>query len=433
MPFDEQKDGDLMGQIENAAEAAQKFPAKSPTTSSAKGRARLAAKAGKPVPDALLLNDGKGHSSRSAEVKLALPDPSPNTEGRSSHAGSAESALPSAGDDDGFWKGADKAGKKLPSSSPRKRGAGRLKGAAKAGVTPPDSASGEVGPIGIASTAKAETPASPLIDQLAELQVRRKFYIGATNKQTNAVKALVRRFLGWRYDTEETDREKTNARAAKIVAMALAGKEQKPEDLAVFGAIAADLVVVASAIEPLQKARHQVELEMKRAAKSLPVYPWAKGVAGLGELGLAVIVAEAGDLAKYPKKGHLWKRLGLAVHGDKAYSTWRMKGGLSAEDWTAAGYSPRRRAEVYAVISEPLFRAQSVAAGPYRAIYDRRRAATAIAHEDWTKAHSHMDGLRVMTKYLLRDLWQEWRRVGTEVPEMAVLILPAATENARAA
>lgn len=248
------------------------------------------------------------------------------------------------------------------------------------------------------------------IDALAELQVRRKFYIGVVNKQTNAAKALVRRALGWRADEEDGDREKMNARAARIVAAAFAGKDQKPEDMEAFGILAFDLSVIAAAIQPCTKARHEIELEMKRVARKLPVYPWAKSVHGLGELGLAVIIAEVGDLSGYPKKGHLWKRLGLAPFEGQAYSTWRMKGGLDAQDWTEAGYSPRRRAEIYAVISEPLFRAQSVAQGPYRAIYDGRREATATTHPDWTKAHSHMDALRKMTKILLRDLWQEWNR-----------------------
>lgn len=283
----------------------------------------------------------------------------------------------------------------------------------------------------IASTAETEQPAPSPLDQLAELQVRRKFYIAATNKQTNAAKALARRAIGWRHDGSEEDREKMNGRAAKIVAAALAGKEQKAEDAAVFGALAADLAVIASAIAPLQNARHQVELEMKRLARKLPVAAWAKDVHGLGELGLAVIVGEAGDLAKYPKKGHLWKRLGLAVHEGRAYSTWRMKGGLTAEQWTEAGYSPRRRAEVHAVIADPLFRAQSVASGPYRAIYDRRREATASAQPDWTKAHSHMDALRVMTKYLVRDLWVAWRRAGALTQEVAIGNLPAANTESR--
>lgn len=386
----DRKNRDEVGPTTSAAEAMPILPTKSRTLRSAKGRSGRAEKAYHDMPDALPPNDGKGRLPIAAEACGTMPNPSSPSAGRSTHAPRACSGLP-VGD------------------------------------------GGEEGRVWIADEANLLVPSSPSVDQLAELQVRRKFYIGAVNKQTNAVKALVRRALGWRYDEEDGDREKVNGRAARIVAAALGGKEQKPEDAAVFGALAADLAVVASAIEPMQKARHEVELEMKRLARKLPVFAWAKDVKGLGELGLAVIVAEAGDLAKYPKKGHLWKRLGLAPHEGKAYSIWRTKGGLSAEDWTAAGYSPRRRAEVYAVISEPLFRAQSVAAGPYRAIYDRRREATAVAHADWTKAHSHMDGLRVMTKYLIRDLWVAWRRVNETVPDGAGDALPAAEPNRREA
>lgn len=450
MPFDEQRDGDEAGLGNYAGKANPYMPAKSPTKSSVKGRAIRAAKAKGCLPDALppiaeglkcyadkaaprmpSASDDGGHKTQAAR---AAPSSSPRKRraGWRPSAAKADEKVPdSAGDGEEQCNTAGKVSRRLSSPPQSIRGDGPQLTAVKAIETAPSPEGGEVGQAIGADRANQAMPASPLIDQLAELQVRRKFYIGATNKQTNAVKALVRRFLGWRYDTEEEDREKTNARAAKIVATALAGKEQKPEDMATFGAIAADLAVVTSAIEPLHKARHQVELDMKKLARSLPVAEWAKGVHGLGELGLAVIIAEAGDLSKYPKKGHLWKRLGLAVHGDKAYSTWRMKGGLTAEQWTEAGYSPRRRAEVYAVISEPLFRQQTVVQGPYRVRYDSRRAATAITHEDWTKGHSHMDALRVMTKYLLRDLWKEWRRVNAGPPDGAVYIVPAAESISR--
>lgn len=340
----------------------------------AKGRNRFAGKARVTMPDAAT-NDGEGRKTIARTAGMEEPDPSPvASEGPRPYADLAHDPV----------------------------------------LT--DAPIAEAGQAGCADKAVRSVPASALIDHLAELQVRRKFYIGVVNKQTNAVKALVRRALGWRYDEDEDDREKTNGRAARIVAAALAGKPQKPEDADVFGALAFDLATVAAAIEPCTKARHEIELEMKRVVRKLPVFEWAKDVKGLGELGLAVILAEAGDLSNYPKKGHLWKRLGLAPFEGKAYSTWRMKGGLTAEDWTEAGYSPRRRAEIYAVVSEPLFRANTVAAGPYRAVYDRRRERTAEAHPDWTKAHSHMDALRVMTKYLLRDLWREWRRVDRPVP-----------------
>lgn len=333
---------------------------------------------------------------------------------------------------EGRVAGASKDILEVPTAAPND-GKGQGHGAEKADERVPDpSPVAEIGRAGSAAEAVAQLPVSALIDQLAELQVRRKFWISTVNKQTNTVKALVRRGLGWRYDEEECDREKVNARAARIVAAALAGKEQKPEDQAVFLALASDLAAVAGAIEPCMAARHQIELEMKRIVRRLPIFAWAKEVKGFGELGLAVIIAEAGDLSKYPKKGHLWKRLGLAPLDGKAMSTWRMKGGLTAEEWTVAGYSPRRRAEVYAVISEPLFRAQSVAAGPYRGAYDRRRELTATTNPDWTKAHSHMDALRVMTKHLLKHLWQAWngRRAGGKQLDRAEEVLPAAQHDA---
>jgi hypothetical protein len=259
-----------------------------------------------------------------------------------------------------------------------------------------------------------------VLAKLYELQVRRKFYISVVNKQTNAAKALVRRALGWRYDSDEGSRTKMNGKAARIVAAAIAGKPQRQEDEIAFASLWDDLLVVAGSIEPCAEARHDIELAMERAVRGLPVYAWAKEVKGLGERGLAVILAEAGDLSGYPKKGHLWKRLGLAPFKGKACSTWRREGGLSAAEWVEAGYSAPRLAQIFAVISKPLLQAQLVskeksstkhgqAKGPYGAIYVRRREHLDEAHPDWTPKHCQMDALRVMTQILLRDLLREWK------------------------
>lgn len=244
------------------------------------------------------------------------------------------------------------------------------------------------------------------IDALSELQQRRKDYIQTINGNTNRARAFVRRALGWNPNEDDAKREKVNARAATIVSKAFAGKGcELPE-------VESDLEVIAQSLEPLVKMRSGIEKEMRKIARRLPVWEWAEGVRGLGDLGLAVIIAECGDLAKYNNPAKVWKRLGLAPvekNGiSMAASNWRKKGGLSAEDWTAAGYSPRRRAEIYACVGDPLFRQQSVSAGPYRMAYDMRRARTAETHPDWTKGHSHGDAVRVMTKELLRDLWAAW-------------------------
>jgi hypothetical protein len=81
---------------------------------------------------------------------------------------------------------------------------------------------------------------------------------------------------------------------------------------------------------------------------------------------------------------------------------------------------------------EPLFKHQTMRDGPYRAIYDRRRAHTALAHPEWRPIQSHMDGLRIMSQELISDLWSEWRRATCRMPERAVLGVPAAKQRASA-
>jgi hypothetical protein len=264
-----------------------------------------------------------------------------------------------------------------------------------------------------------------LCDQLMELQVRRKLFIGLANKQTNTAKAAVRRALGWRWDEAEAGRIAVNKKAARIATAALAGKPLKNDDEAVLAAVAPDLAVMAMMVSPGEAHRAQIEKEMVRIAKRLPAHAWQKAVVGLGEKALAIIVGEAGNLSRYDHEDKLKKRLGIAPFNGKAFSRWRAEGGLTAEEWSEAGYSPRRRAEIYAVI-EPLFKHQTMSQGPYRAIYDRRRVHTAETHPEWRKIQSHMDGLRVMTQELITDLWSEWRRAFVDVPTSAKRLLPAA-------
>lgn len=277
------------------------------------------------------------------------------------------------------------------------------------------------------------------LEALAEYQVRRKFFIGAINRNTNAAGARVRRALGCQSDDDEAKREKVKAKAAKIVSDALNGRG------CALPSVASDLAVIARSIEPLTKARHECELAMKRLMRKLPIWEqWAKGVRGLGELGCAVILAETGNLGNYATRERVWKRLGLAPLNGKAMSTWRKEGGLTADDWTAAGYSPRRRAEIFSCVGDPLFRQQTMVVGPYRQAYDTYKAKQTALNEAGafaeqaagivkaakkagraplkvnaegrlTPIHIHNRATRFMTKELIRDLWSEWRRASSAV------------------
>jgi hypothetical protein len=300
-------------------------------------------------------------------------------------------------------------------------------------------------PARLPTTARDDLPSHSELDelclQLMELQAKRKFWIGIINKQTNAAGAYVRRVLGWNGEmTDEAD-EKVKTKAAKIktqaaaiVSAVLAGKDVKDNGAALNAAMA--ILPLREALKPAIAAREAAEKEMKAIAKRLPAHQWQKQVHGLGELGLAVIVGECGNLASYSRDG-LRKRLGLAPYEGKALSRWRTDGGLTADQWTDAGYSPRRRAQIHGVVTDPMFRAQAErvdketgelirAPYPYGAIYYRRREWTALSHPEWKPIQSHMDALRVMTQKVVCDLRVAWLAANDCTPSTAIPIMPPA-------
>jgi hypothetical protein len=173
---------------------------------------------------------------------------------------------------------------------------------------------------------------------------------------------------------------------------------------------------------PADEMRKQSENAMAKLAVELPVFAWVKTVHGAGDLGLATIVAEAGDLANYPNPAKLWKRLGYAPYDGLAGSTWKRDTwrprALTKEEWIENPFSGQRYA-LMAQIATWLVNAQWIGAkktesgegepsGPYGEVYAARRAHTAKMHLDWTKGHSRNDGLRIAMKRFLLDLWLVW-------------------------
>jgi hypothetical protein len=186
------------------------------------------------------------------------------------------------------------------------------------------------------------------------------------------------------------------------------------------------------------------EKEMERLAKSLPVWAWAKDVAGFGPKGLAIIVGEAGDLWNYPRREHLWKRLGLAViNGERQ----RKKSDL--EEVRAHGYNPQRRAESW-TLADSLFKHQwageasayrkalkeqagkdydsktklddlreiahglgifaaAYATGPYGEVYEA--AKMKARDKDWKDKHADNHARRLMWKAVVKDLRKAWKRL----------------------
>lgn len=167
------------------------------------------------------------------------------------------------------------------------------------------------------------------------------------------------------------------------------GKDSKPD-------LALQLAPYLLAMAEFEKRLKPVKKNLQKLARETPYWPWIKAVRGFGDFNLAKVIGAAGAIEAYRNPSCLWKRMGLAViDGER-----QRRVANDPELAIRHGYDAQRRAIVF-LIGECLLKAK----GPYRAVYDERRAHTAITHPEWPPIHSHKDGLRFMTKRVLRDLW----------------------------
>ena len=280
---------------------------------------------------------------------------------------------------------------------------------------------------------------SEIVTELVQLQRMRKHCIVAQSRCDRSIEQLIASMSGFQMDADEKVRKASFARAAAYrKRVEEEGWGQSADDTQTASAPSfLDCMIIASAQarRPWDDQRAKCEKDMERLVKLLPVYPFVESVRGLGAKGFAIIVAEAGlPIGEYRTVSGLWKRLGLAVIGGECQRRKRDKDAAAAH-----GYSPARRAQVWAVCSDSLFRAQWRGAdedaglparpiGPYGEVYARRRAHTAervvategLAATDpakWTKGRCHNDARRVMTKQLMVDLWVAWRKASGDAPE----------------
>ena len=261
-----------------------------------------------------------------------------------------------------------------------------------------------------------------IVADIRALHRRRRYAMKLQQKIDRAMESFVRiNATEWTFDADEKDREKYNKEVKTIITAARKG-EGMPDIV--------DMVQITDkAREPFDAMRKASEASMEKLAASLPVAAWIATVRGAGNLGLATIIAEAGDLSNYANPMKLWKRLGFAPFDGLAGSTWKRPTWrtrtLTAEEWTDNPFSGERYALIHQ-IAVWLVNSQWIAAGKtddgegkpnghYGTIYAKRRAHTAVTHPDWSKQHSRMDGLRIAMKAFLKDLWAEWQKPAAPV------------------
>lgn len=274
-------------------------------------------------------------------------------------------------------------------------------------------------------TPSAAPSVGELCGQLMGLQRQRVFAIRMQGRCDRAVEAFIRTQLGYRTDMPEGERKKVSAEAKRTKKAVEQGEGRKgtadiglrPDVLSTCSAV---VLQTAASREGWDAMVGASEKHMRSLAQDLPGWPFCAQVKGISDLGLAVIVGEAGDLSGYPKHGHLWKRLGLAVIDGKRQGAPGTS--ASAEDWTRHGYKPARRAEVWAFLDDVMFRAQwrgekdgepAHPIGPYGEKYARKKAEY-LARDDI--AAPDRAARRYMTKCFIRDLWNAWRQAKAALP-----------------
>jgi hypothetical protein len=285
---------------------------------------------------------------------------------------------------------------------------------------------------------------------------RRRCYAMEQRKRANlSLGAFLRIEFGWSKKLPEAQRSAIAKRTAGLIKTGekeiKAMDANKPFDLAAVDPEyieVRDLILASiEAREPFDDVEAAALKRMVQLAQTLPVWPWCEGIRGFGPASLAVIVGEAGDLGGYPKKGHLWKRMGVAVIDGTR------QGGLSknakAAEWIEHGYSRQRRSRLWN-IGDALIKGNGD--GEYRQTYlarkeyERERARAAGLQvvpaakipkgrqsEFMSDGHIHLRAQRYMEKRLLRNLWQAWRRAEQLMHEDATYRMPAADNKPMAA
>lgn len=199
----------------------------------------------------------------------------------------------------------------------------------------------------------------------------------------------------------------------------------------------ATLTALGSQLDALE---HGTILALNRAMRAHPLAGFQKQAKGVGEKQLARLLAAIGDpyLRTMPDGtteartvSQLWAYCGLhtlpggQTEGDSQDTSAagpKLPGGAVVGPTPRHGsplpgnVAARRRKGVLSNWStDAKTRAYLIATscikqtGEYRAVYDRRRELTATTHPEWTPGHSHNDGLRIVAKRVLRDLWRAAR------------------------
>ena len=232
------------------------------------------------------------------------------------------------------------------------------------------------------------------IDQVRYWHRQRCFAMEQRKRIDLALGSFLRMMLGWSLNLPDAERKKIAQQAADII--------ESGE-----GEWAAVCAASGAARKPFEEIEKNALKQMEKLARGFPVWPiYCENVRGFGAASLAVIVAEAGDLANYPDVSKLWKRMGLAVMDGTRQGG--LAKGAGAEAWIEHGYNPMRRSRMWN-IGDAIIKGNRD--GYYRTLYLERKAFELAREPEMKPIKAHRRAQRYMEKRLLKHLWQAWRAV----------------------
>lgn len=153
---------------------------------------------------------------------------------------------------------------------------------------------------------------------------------------------------------------------------------------------------LAERVEDLIAMEKKIAKNLEGNMARTPIGKLIKHTTGLGLKSVGRFLGEVGNpswhrLYDRPRRlGELYAFCGLDVRDGKAPKL--MKG-------VQCNWSTKAKTKAYVIADVAARR------GNYRDLYVRRRARTEESHSDWTKLHSHNDGLRIVSKAIIKDIW----------------------------
>jgi len=273
-------------------------------------------------------------------------------------------------------------------------------------------------PNAVSTKRKWHPRIAEICQELRQLQRNRVIVLKSRNMQANRLQAIVAGTIGYSTSMEEKARKEKFLEATAIIE-SIIEKDPQYSNLPIASIVRTTMI----GIQAFEDTKKELEAPMKKLVKELPIansktaWLFQPEQRGFGELILATLIGETGDLCNYSNPAKMWKRMGCAPYefnGEtKMGATWKSgKGGsLPAEEWVKYGYSPRRRSLAYLIGDGIVKLNKSI----YRKRYDDTKASIKLRHPEYTDLRCHRHGMLLATKLLLKNLWIQWMLMGTPI------------------